>query len=348
MIKKLYWLTERLAGSRSRRDGLRLTLRPTASQDMTLRFATDPAAGFAAHRYYRDEVDFTAEIAAALRGREPIAEFTRSAGFVMPPLVYRDKAAVSFRIMLEGSCRVVPLPGATHSFEPIVLDPGDMTLFGPGVTHGISAIDAVGRTPSHPPATTSAESLFCGYRQDMGQSHPVLQRLPAVSHIPVRTACSKEFQSLLTLVRHELDNGDSAHSGPTPALIEVALTYLLRTWLRHNAQDRSPSHADPVIACALRAMHARIEYPWTVAELAAVAGLSRAAFARRFTKFIGQPPLGYLTAVRLAEATKLLRQTDKSITQIAHATGYGSQITLTRAFQREHGTTPGAYRVGSG
>jgi AraC-like DNA-binding protein len=266
----------------------------------------------------------------------------------MPPLIYRDKAAVSFRIMLEGSCRVVPLPGATHSFEPIVLGPGDMALFGPGMTHGISAIDVLDRVPSHPPATTSAESLFCGYRQGMGQSHPVLQRLPAVSYIPVRTACSKEFQSLLRLVRHELDNGENAHSGPTPALIDVALTYLLRTWLRHNAQDRSPSHPDPVIARALRAMYARIEYPWTVAELAAVAGLSRAAFARRFTKFIGQPPLAYLTAVRLAEATNLLRQTDKSITQIAHATGYGSQITLTRAFHREHGTTPGAYRVGSG
>ena len=52
--------------------------------------------------------------------------------------------------------------------------------------------------------------------------------------------------------------------------------------------------------------------------------------------------------MRLAEATKLLRQTDKSIAQIAHATGYGSQIALTRAFNREHGTTPGAYRTESG
>jgi len=44
----------------------------------------------------------------------------------------------------------------------------------------------------------------------------------------------------------------------------------------------------------------------------------------------------------------LLRQTDKSIAHIAHATGYGSQITLTRAFHREHGITPGAYRIESG
>jgi AraC-like DNA-binding protein len=229
-----------------------------------------------------------------------------------------------------------------------MLHPGDMALFGPGVTHAISAIGAVNRAASHPPAATSTESLFCGYRQGTRQSHPVLQGLPAVSYVPVRTACSNEFQSLLNLVRRELHNGHDPHSGPTPALIDAALTYILRTWLRHNAHDRLPSQADPVIGRALRAMHARIEYPWTVADLAVVAGLSRAAFARRFTKFIGQPPLGYLTAVRLAEATKLLRQTDRSITQIAHATGYGSQVALTRAFHREYGTTPGAYRVGSG
>ena len=239
-------------------------------------------------------------------------------------------------------------PGAAHSFEQMVLNPGDMASFGPGVTHGVSVIDVADRAGPHPPAAASAESLFCGYRQGMRQSHPVLQGLPAVSYIPVRSACSNEFQGLLKLVRHELDNGDGPHSGPTPALIDAALTYLLRTWLRHNAHDWSPSHADPVVARALRAMHARIEYPWTVAELAAVGGLSRAAFARRFTKFTGQPPREYLTAVRLNEATKLLRKTAKSITQIAHATGYGSQIALTRAFHREHGTTPGAYRLASG
>jgi AraC-like DNA-binding protein len=290
-------------------------------------------------------VEFVAEIVAALRDGEPIAELTRSADPVVRPLLYRDRAAASFRVMLEGSCRVVPLPGAARSFEPIVLEPGDMALFGPGVTHGISAIGVVDRTAPHWPAAAPTESLFCGYRQGMRQSHPVLQGLPAVSHIPARTACSNEFQGLLRLVRDELDNGNSPHSGPAPGLIDAALTYLLRTWLRHSAHNGYPSHADPVIARALRAMHARIEYPWTVAELADVVGLSRAAFARRFTKLLGQPPLGYLTAVRLAEATKLLRQTDKSIAQIAHATGYGSQITLTRAFHREHGTTPSAYRV---
>jgi AraC-like DNA-binding protein len=292
-------------------------------------------------------MDLTAEIAAALRAGEPIAEFTRSLDHVMAPHVNRGTAALSFRVMLEGSCRVVPLAGAVRPFEPIVLHPGDMALFGPGVTHGISAVDIMDSRAPRQPTAAAAESLFCGYRLGARRPHPVLQSLPSVSHISVRTACSNDFQSLLSLVRRELDEEDGPRFGPTPALIDAALTYLLRTWLRHTAHDRFPSRSDPVVGRVLRAMHARIDHPWTVAELAAVAGLSRAAFARRFTKSIGQPALGYLTAVRLAEATELLRKTDKSITQIARATGYGSQITLTRAFHREYGTTPGAYRVRS-
>lgn len=291
------------------------------------------------------EVDFTAEILTVVRGGEPIAEFTRSTDPAMRPLASRHNTTLSFRVMLEGSCRVVPLPGAAHSFEPIVLNRGEMALFAPEVTHGITAIDVVDRTAPRPPSTALTESLYCGYRQETRRSHPVLQDLPPVSYIPARAACSVEFQSLLSLVRREFDQSDSPPSTPMSALIDAALTYLLRTWLRHNANERFPAQADPVVAHALKAMDAHLEYPWTVAELAAVAGLSRAAFARRFTKLIGQPPLAYLTAARLAEAAKLLRETERSIMQIAHATGYGSQIALTRAFHREQGIAPGAYRL---
>ncbi len=239
--------------------------------------------------------------------------------------------------MLSGSCRIVPPPGSERSFPELVLGPGDMALFGPRVAHTVTAPSLADQ------AGTTAESLYCGYLQGPRQPHPLLQDLANITHIPVRAACPIEFESLLRFMRLELEDSEqSPHL--TPALVEAALSYVLRTWHRHHTQDGSSAHADPVVARALRSMHARIEHPWTVAELAAVAGLSRAAFAQRFTTAIGQPPLAYLTSVRLAEAAKLLRETDRPITQIARVIGYSSTITLTRAFRREQGITPGAYR----
>nr|WP_276514881.1 AraC family transcriptional regulator [Nocardia transvalensis] len=255
----------------------------------------------------------------------------------MPPRSSRRIASVSFRVVLSGTCRITPDPGSEHSFPELVLGPGDMALFGPNVGHTLTAAGLADQTGN------TAESLYCGYLQDRRQPHPLLRDLANITYIPVRGACPIEFESLLRFLRLELADSEQLPD-LTPALVEASLTYVLRTWHRHHAHDASSPHTDDVVARALRSMHAHIEYPWTVAELAAVAGLSRAAFAHRFTTAIGQPPLAYLTSVRLAEAAKLLRETDRPITQIARVTGYSSTITLTRAFRREQGVTPGAYR----
>jgi AraC-like DNA-binding protein len=78
--------------------------------------------------------------------------------------------------------------------------------------------------------------------------------------------------------------------------------------------------------------------------LAAEAGLSRAAFARRFTTMVGQPPLTYLTWWRMTCALKLLRQSDRPIASVAAQVGYTSQFAFANAFKREFGESPGRYR----
>ncbi|WP_196215920.1 helix-turn-helix domain-containing protein, partial [Microbacterium sp. ZXX196] len=79
---------------------------------------------------------------------------------------------------------------------------------------------------------------------------------------------------------------------------------------------------DPAIGQALSAIHHDPARPWTVEELGTVAGLSRAAFAKRFTAFVGEPPLGYLTWWRLTLAGHLLRAGDQPLRVVAQQTGY--------------------------
>ncbi|MEV7807835.1 helix-turn-helix transcriptional regulator [Microbispora sp. NPDC088329] len=74
------------------------------------------------------------------------------------------------------------------------------------------------------------------------------------------------------------------------------------------------------------------------------AGLSRAAFSRRFAQFVGQPPLTYVTWWRLNTAAHMLRDSDAPLSEIAGAVGYGSEFVFANAFRREYGMAPGRYR----
>lgn len=101
---------------------------------------------------------------------------------------------------------------------------------------------------------------------------------------------------------------------------------------------------NPAISAALLALHRDPAHPWTVKTLADQAGLSRAAFAHRFTTLIGQPPLGYLTWWRLTLAARLLCESDAPLSEVAAQVGYGSEFSFANAFKRAYGTAPGRYR----
>jgi AraC-like DNA-binding protein len=118
--------------------------------------------------------------------------------------------------------------------------------------------------------------------------------------------------------------------------------FLLRSILRRpwslRIQDRA--HGDPVVGPALRMLHADPAHPWTVAALATRTGVSRAALARRFTDLVGEPPMTYLTCLRLDLAADLLREPDATLGAVARRVGYGSAFALSAAFKRERGTSP--------
>ena len=108
-------------------------------------------------------------------------------------------------------------------------------------------------------------------------------------------------------------------------------------WLR--------SLADPEIGNAMRLMHEAPEYRWTVAELAERLSISRSAFAERFKKTTGRPPLDYLTWWRLQRAAARLRTGESSkLFELARDAGYQSEAAFSKAFRREFGISPGAAR----
>jgi AraC-like DNA-binding protein len=102
--------------------------------------------------------------------------------------------------------------------------------------------------------------------------------------------------------------------------------------------------ADPQIGRALAAIHQNVSSHWSADSLAREASMSRSAFVDRFTTLIGMPPIRYLTLWRLQAARRNLRETRKTIGQLAHEVGYGSEEAFSRAFKREFGLSPARWR----
>jgi len=88
----------------------------------------------------------------------------------------------------------------------------------------------------------------------------------------------------------------------------------------------------------------RLGEPLTVAQLARHACTSERTFNRRFRQETGTTPLKWLHAQRVAEARRLLEDSDLPIELVAHRCGFGSAAILRQHFRRATATTPTAYR----
>jgi AraC-like DNA-binding protein len=72
--------------------------------------------------------------------------------------------------------------------------------------------------------------------------------------------------------------------------------------------------------------------------------LSRSALAQRFAALVGTPPIEYLMRWRILLAAKRLRESRAPVIAIAADVGYESEAAFNRAFKREFGLPPAAWR----
>lgn len=134
-------------------------------------------------------------------------------------------------------------------------------------------------------------------------------------------------------------------------LVDLLFVQAARHWARNSdASEQGWLRAlrDPAIAVALQAMHAQPTKSWTVESLARVASMSRSKFAMRFNDAMNLSPIAYLRQWRMQLAKRALRDTRRSIAQIAEDVGYASEGAFVKTFQKDSGLTPSAYRIRSG
>ncbi|MEV4763832.1 AraC family transcriptional regulator [Micromonospora chokoriensis] len=176
----------------------------------------------------------------------------------------------------------------------------------------------------------------------------LLDSLPPVIHVPADTPEATTVQWALSEIDAELRQ---TRLGSTLVAEHLALVLLIRVLRLHLARDPELTSgwlaglADPVIAPALRALHARPAQPWTVDAIARTAAVSRSTLAARFKRVVGVGPLEYLTGWRIELAADRIRRGSDTVASIAQAVGYGSESALSVAFKRATGFSPRAYRT---
>ena len=192
-------------------------------------------------------------------------------------------------------------------------------------------------------ATGSSESIVCAYEGRSEVSARLLDALPAV--LVLR---ADEWDTpLIDLLSVEAGRDGPGQEAYLDRLLDLLLIGVLRTWFDRdgNAPSWWQAEQDPVVGPALKLIYNNPAHPWTVGNLAAAVGCSRAVFARRFADQVGEPPIAFLTGWRLALAADLLRGSEATIAAVARQVGYSTPFALSSAFKRSYGVSPNEHRA---
>lgn len=194
----------------------------------------------------------------------------------------------------------------------------------------------------------AATHLVCGYLANEDRRSPLLSTLPRVLKIGVLDGTSREWvESSARYAARQLSQGILASSSVMARLSELLFVEAVRAYAASLSDERKSWLAglkDAHVGQALALLHNRLADPWTTDSLAREIGVSRSVLIERFTAALAVPPMRYLTQARMALAKELLLQGRKSVPQIALEAGYEAEAAFNRAFKREVGLPPIAWR----
>ena len=267
-----------------------------------------------------------------------------------------------FHFLTEGACKVRLAEGG----EALDAVAGDLILFPQEGRHLMGTdlhLAPMEKSAVVTPDPASGAELFhmrhggggaatrfiCGYLAcSRSVFRPLVEGLPPMLRIRVGESAASSL--LRELFQAGVRESSAARPGAESMLAKLAELLFVEALRRYIAT--LPPHGkgwlagvrDTHVGRALSLLHGDPSKPWTVDELAREVALSRSALAERFTGLVGESPMQYLTRWRLALAAQVLRAGREPIARIAERSGYESEAAFSRAFKREFGAPPAAWR----
>ncbi|HEX4454647.1 MAG TPA: AraC family transcriptional regulator [Kofleriaceae bacterium] len=288
-------------------------------------------------------IDPLAEVVTLL---QPGALFSKVASGAGRWSVRRSEAGRPFYCaVLEGTGRL-----AVDGRPPLLLEAGDFVLIPAAFDFTASSREPPTGNRKSPHAMRDGETrhgrltgpadvrMIIGYCTFASPDASLLvSLLPQLVHVRGVARLS----ALVQLVADESRAQRPARAVVLARLLEVLLIEALRSASTTSTQPGLVHGlADDQLAAAIRIMHEHPAKPWTVAQLARSAALSRSAFFDRFTRTVGVAPMTYLLGWRMALAKDLILRAPISVGEVARRVGYSSASTFSVAFTRYVGEPP--------
>ncbi|MGB2713078.1 MAG: AraC family transcriptional regulator [Vicinamibacterales bacterium] len=265
---------------------------------------------------------------------------------------------ISYHVITHGGC------WASVAGEPAMqLSAGDVVVFPHGDAHAMSSAPGLRNPPNlalyrrpndgqlpftMTVGTTGQDSarFVCGFLGcDARPFNPLLDALPRAIHVSDRAGGPiSSFVQFAVAESKEPRIGGECVLG---RLSELMFVDVVRRYMETLSDDRGGWLAglrEPFVGRALAALHRSPTREWTIESLAREVGLSRSVLAERFTQYVGQPPIQYLTNWRMQLAANYLLSGTDSVAAIADRVGYESEAAFSRAFKKAVGRPPAEWR----
>jgi len=265
---------------------------------------------------------------------------------------------ICYHAITQGTCWA-----AVGNQPPLMLSAGDVVVIPHGHAHVLSSAPGLRgaqdvsryRAPSElelPVSITmgggTAESagFVCGFLGcDARPYNPLLGSLPQV--FKVSDQVDGPLGSYVQIALTESKRPRIGSESVLGRLSELMFVDVIRRYLETLPADRLDWLAglrDPYIGRALAEIHREPARHWTLESLARQVAMSRSAFAEHFSRFVGTPPMQYLTNWRMQIAANHLLSTTDSVNAVANRVGYDSEAAFSRAFKKAVGSPPSEWR----
>jgi AraC-like DNA-binding protein len=275
------------------------------------------------------------------------------------PYLTKALQLVAYHHVIEGDIVV-----STEDGETIEVKAGETVLLPRNDPHWVASARNVPPTNIGPLVQRGADGklaqiefrggdgpttkIICGFLGSDQFRNPVIETLPRLLKIAT-TADGAEglLETSVRFAAQGLRRGEFGDASIMCKLSELLFIEAVRRYVAAAPKELNGWIAgmrDPAVGKALALIHARLNHPWTAEDLAGEVALSRSAFNDRFAALIGVPPKRYLLQWRLKVAQEKLRDGALSIAQVAHEVGYEAEEAFNRAFKREFGLPPSAWR----
>jgi len=295
---------------------------------------------------------YNAEFTAPWSVREPRSEV------VAPHLSPGGGHVIIYHLVTEGKCRASLDGGSSIEIgagDIVIFPHGDAHVLGSGSTKTVDLglklreVVAQGLKPARVGGGGEMTRIVCGYMScDPQLSSALLAGLPPLFRVPIRDDASGQW--LENNIRFSVSQAGSASLGGEAVLSKLSEVLFVETIRRYVAQLPSEEIGwlagarDPEVGRALALLHAAPAKPWTIAMLAREVGISRSVLAERFSHYLNEPPIAYLTRWRLLLAARMLKSSSRGVADIAADVGYESEAAFNRAFKRQFTVPPARFR----